>query len=248
MNRAEFMQQLGALLGDLPINERTEALKYYADYFDDAGSENEEQVIKELGSPQEVAGIIKAELNAKDKESGEFTEKGYKNPAYTTTAAPTPAASQNSQTNGSDTANNNAQSNQGTYTPKQNSAGKTALIVVLCILLIPVGIPFAIAVVSTVFSLIVAIFSTIFGLIIGCAAVTLALFIAAIILLIIAFFNITGMPLVSLVLIGAALLTAALAILFMLLTVLLCGKALPAIFKGIVYVCGYPFRKKEVVV
>ncbi|MDO5572729.1 MAG: hypothetical protein Q4G60_01980 [bacterium] len=246
MNRAEFMQQLGALLGDLPINERTEALKYYADYFDDAGSENEEQVIKELGSPQEVAGIIKAELNAKDKESGEFTEKGYKNPAYTTTAAP--AAGQNNRANSSYTANDNAQSGQGTYTPKQNSAGKTALIVVLCILLIPVGIPFAIAVVSTVFSLIIAIFSTIFGLIIGCAAVTLALFTVAIILIIIAFFNIAGMPLVSLVLIGAALLTAALGILFMLLTVLLCGKALPAIFKGIVYVCGYPFRKKEVVV
>ena len=44
MNRAEFMQKLGALLGDVEINERTDALKYYADYFDDAGEENESKV------------------------------------------------------------------------------------------------------------------------------------------------------------------------------------------------------------
>ncbi len=254
MNRAEFMQQLGALLGELPVNERTDALKYYADYFDDAGMENEEQVIRELGSPQEVAKIIQAELNAKDRESGEFTEKGYKNPAYGTTAASAQTTGGNNTagsgrgSQGNTTNGTNQQGAQSTYTPPKNNAGRTALIIILCILLIPIGAPIAVAVISAVISIIIAIFSTLFGLIIGFAVAALGLFTATIVLLIFAVFNVTGLPLVSLLLTGAALLLGALGMMFLLLTVLLCGKALPAVFKGIVYVCGYPFRKKEVVV
>lgn len=242
MNRAEFMQQLGALLGELPVSERTEALKYYTDYFDDAGTENEEQVIKELGSPQEVAKSIQAELNAKDKESGEFTEKGYQNPAYEAASVPTTGNNQGNSDTGSGTAG------QNTKAQSNNSAGKTALIVILCILLIPIGAPLAVAVISVVFSIIVAIFSTLFGLIIGLAAAAIGLFVAAVALMFVGMLNLTSVPLVSLVLMGVALLTGALGMLFMILTVLLCGKALPAVFRGIVYVCGYPFRKKEVVV
>ena len=45
MNRIEFMTELAALLQDVPVEERREAMQYYNDYFDDAGEENEEQVI-----------------------------------------------------------------------------------------------------------------------------------------------------------------------------------------------------------
>ena len=38
MNREEFMAKLKALLGDIPADEREEALQYYEDYFDDAGA------------------------------------------------------------------------------------------------------------------------------------------------------------------------------------------------------------------
>ena len=62
MNRDEFMQQLARLLSDLPENERMEAIRYYNDYFDEAGPENEANVIRELGSPGKVAAIIKADL------------------------------------------------------------------------------------------------------------------------------------------------------------------------------------------
>lgn len=61
MNRAEFMEKLRELLSDIPENEREEALNYYEDYFDDAGSENEQSVIEELGSPEKVARAIKGE-------------------------------------------------------------------------------------------------------------------------------------------------------------------------------------------
>ncbi len=46
MNRVEFMKQLERLLGDIPENDRLDAIAYYNDYFDEAGTENEAQVME----------------------------------------------------------------------------------------------------------------------------------------------------------------------------------------------------------
>ena len=62
MNREQFIAQLARLLQDLPPTERQEAIRYYQEYFDDAGEENEDAVIQELGSPGKVAASIKANL------------------------------------------------------------------------------------------------------------------------------------------------------------------------------------------
>ena len=77
MNRVEFMRQLESLLWDLPESDRVDAIAYYNDYFDEAGVENEERVLKELGSPERVAAIIKADLNDSGNEKAEYTEQGY---------------------------------------------------------------------------------------------------------------------------------------------------------------------------
>jgi len=80
MTKLEFMKELESLLLDIPLEERDEALKYYNGYFEDAGEDHEEEIIAELGSPKQVADIIKADLNsnAADRESrGYFTENGY---------------------------------------------------------------------------------------------------------------------------------------------------------------------------
>lgn len=77
MNRREFMGALERLLVSIPEEERGEVLQYYEDYFEDAGSENEENVIKELGSPEKVAAMIWADFTGNSSESGEFTESGY---------------------------------------------------------------------------------------------------------------------------------------------------------------------------
>ena len=58
MNRQEFFRRLEYLLRGIPESERMDALAYYNDYFDDAGADNEQQVIFELGSPEAVAQII----------------------------------------------------------------------------------------------------------------------------------------------------------------------------------------------
>lgn len=85
MTKLEFMKELESLLLDIPLEERDEALQYYNGYFEDAGEDHEDEIIKELGSPSKVASIIKADLNsnAADRETrGYFTEKGYEDTIY----------------------------------------------------------------------------------------------------------------------------------------------------------------------
>ncbi len=76
MSRWEFMRQLEELLSDISPNEREEALQYYNDYFNDAGKENEQEVIKALGTPGQVAQIVREGLGDGGVQ-GEFTENGF---------------------------------------------------------------------------------------------------------------------------------------------------------------------------
>lgn len=77
MNRVEFMNQLESLLWDIPESDRLDAIAYYNDYFDEAGPENEANVLRELGSPERVSSIIKVDLNTTGNEKAEYTEQGY---------------------------------------------------------------------------------------------------------------------------------------------------------------------------
>ncbi len=77
MSYEEFMGELEVLLAGIPAEEREEALQYYADYFADAGKENEEEVLRELESSQKTAALIQAGLKGGSMDGGEFTEYGY---------------------------------------------------------------------------------------------------------------------------------------------------------------------------
>lgn len=73
MNRTEYMAALRRALAVLPEEERANALRYYEEYFDDAGPENESKVIDDLGAPEKVAEQILAdyrELTAVPSSSG----------------------------------------------------------------------------------------------------------------------------------------------------------------------------------
>lgn len=77
MGKQQFMAELKQLLGDIPAEERDEALSYYEEYFNDAGEENEQQLIMQLESPEKVARSIKSGLEYADEENGEFSETGF---------------------------------------------------------------------------------------------------------------------------------------------------------------------------
>ena len=77
MNRAEFMERLQELLEDIPQAEREDALQYYNDYLDDAGTENENAALAALGSPERIADSIRVGLQD-GEDFGEFTEEGFR--------------------------------------------------------------------------------------------------------------------------------------------------------------------------
>lgn len=57
MTRDEYMTALKNNIQSLTVDEQNEALQYYSDYFDDA--DDDEKVMEELGSPEEVAKLIR---------------------------------------------------------------------------------------------------------------------------------------------------------------------------------------------
>lgn len=59
MSKNEFLDRLAWLLADISPEERDAALTYYREYIEDAGTANEEAVLQELGSPEEIAAAIK---------------------------------------------------------------------------------------------------------------------------------------------------------------------------------------------
>ena len=66
MNRLQFMMELRERLQQLPPEELNNAVLYYSEYFDDAGPENEQAVIQDLGSPAAVASQILANYAQKN--------------------------------------------------------------------------------------------------------------------------------------------------------------------------------------
>lgn len=79
MTREEYLTALKNNIQSLTIDEQNEALQYYSDYFDDAS--DDEKVMKELGSPEEVAKVIRERFSntlvkdAKAQKSEDETEE-----------------------------------------------------------------------------------------------------------------------------------------------------------------------------
>lgn len=67
MTRAEYLAELDSHLITLPREERDMAIAFYEEYFDEAGPENEQAVIDELGKPFNLARSIIGETSAYNK-------------------------------------------------------------------------------------------------------------------------------------------------------------------------------------
>ena len=54
MTSREYLEALGEALSTLvPDRERSETLRYYEEYFEEAGPEREAELMEELGSPED---------------------------------------------------------------------------------------------------------------------------------------------------------------------------------------------------
>lgn len=248
MSRNEFMIKLEVLLSDISSDEREEALQYYRDYFEDAGVENEAEVIRELGSPEKVAATIKADLKSDGSaEAGEFTEQGYRDERFDDKETPAQRGSDTEDTTG----NSGAYSYTGDQTfrqtanegPRTSTGLKIALIILIVLFGAPIVIPLAIGLLCLVFGLAIGVIAFFGGLVIGAAAVMLAgagLIFIGITLLAAAF------PSAMLVM-GTGLLTFAAGLIGTVATVKLCMVMYPAMCRILVNLCRMPFHKGKAV-
>lgn len=224
MNKSEYMRELERLLQNIPENERVEAMTYYEEYFNDAGVENEQQVIEELGYPAKVAENIKEGLRG--SMGYQNTGTGYQNTGY-----------QHIGTQNVYTGTGAAQQPQKDGMP----AWAIVLIVFGCIIVSPVLIGGA----AAIFGALAGVVFGLLGLILGFGASGVALFVAAVACLIAGFAVLGAWPFAGLGLIGAGLICAALGIGFIILTVWLCGWALPTFIKWVIRMCKKVFHKKN---
>ena len=219
MNRTEFMEKLRILLSDIEENEREEALEFYDHYFEDAGLENEQQVIRDLGSPEKVAKTIKDGLGDTAGEQGEFTENGYS--GY-----------------------GEAEKKEVGYPEKPSKRagnGKLILLLILAVFALPVLGPVFMGVAGGIFGIIVAATALLFALIIAGIGLLVAgagVFAAAIAKVFVA-------PAVGIILFGVALLLLGVGILVIILGIWVVSKAVPAIIRFIVKIVSKIFKKKE---
>ncbi len=239
MNRDQFMKQLENLLFDLPADEREEALRYYQDYFDDAGQSEESRIIEELGTPEKVAKFIKGNVyNKSTSEAGEYTEKGYRNPyedeksdANAVNKYGEQQENQANETNGSNTSYEQQQP------PKDNT--KVALIVVIAILTCPLWI----GAIGATLGICMGIIGALFGITVGFGASSIGLFIGAVVLIVVGIGQLFSVAPTGVVMIGCGFVLLALALLFMFVTIQVVTKLIPAIIRGITSIFNKLFHK-----
>ena len=237
MNRFEYMRRLEDLLSDISPSEKEEALTYYNDYFNDAGQENEKQVIEELGSPEQVSAGVKEGLGLQTYDRVQDSPEGGKNQNQSAQIGTDGnAGAQN-------TGSQNAFSQNSQIPPQpQQKKSKPAWEIALIVIGLIFASPLILALICVIFALIISVFSLIFGLLIGFGAAALALYVTAFVCALLGLVVLPVNVLVSGALLGSGCLCAAAGILCMVLTVLV-AMTVPAACKGTAWLWRKMFRK-----
>lgn len=68
MTKNEYIQIVQSRLSGLDRKDVSDALVYLNEYFEEAGAQHEQDVIAELGAPDQYAAIIRADLAARTRE------------------------------------------------------------------------------------------------------------------------------------------------------------------------------------
>ena len=212
MSRWEFMSQLEKLLLYVPIQEREEALQYYNDYFEDAGQENEQEVIAALGSPEKMAENIKRDIQQSNYGvEPDRVEPGKEMVEYRSQPEIIEEPMKNM--------------------PKSNMPGWLKIVILIC------AAPVLIGLFGGLFGAVMGLAGGIFGVllagIVTFGVIGLVCPIAGIIMVLAGIGISLGNVMAGLCVIGVGLLCAALGVAGICLEVLLVGKWIPAFLKGI---------------
>lgn len=241
MNRIEFMKKLEALLRNISVDERKEAIQYYNDYFDDAGPENEDEVIKDLGSPERVAATIKAGLKGQDDEFSEFSETGYTDTRFDRKDSPARRGETGKKTSYEYNYNDTGyHAGYDDSSKPKTDVWKVVAIILLVIVASPIVVPIAIGIAAAVFGIAVGIFAVLISFVVAmvCIGITgIILFGAGIPCLV-------ASPAAGLGMIGAGMIVFVIGLIGTVLTVKLCMMAFPPMIRFIVDLVRKPFHRK----
>lgn len=206
MNRDEFMAQIARLLVDMPENERMEAIRYYNDYLDEAGVENEEKAIEELGDPREIAANIKADLQENDFSQKQTVNHPPAEKAERRTQSETQSERKTQTEDGMQMAGN-------MQTGGNAQKGKWILILLLGILASPV----LLGVAGGLLGVILGLGGALIGIIFACLSTGVSLILGGIALIVKGVWNLFHLPALGMAGVGGGLICGAVGILLLLL-------------------------------
>jgi uncharacterized membrane protein len=202
MTKEQFLFQLEQQLLDISEEERAAAMEYYRDYFDDAGPENEERIIRELGSPAELAAGIREGLSSgKEPDTGDLPSVG-------------------------EQPENFSQANSGEKRMDPKSRWILILLVVIA------TSPLWIGLIGAVFGLLVGAVGALIGLVVALAALTLAGLLGGVVVAAVGIFRFfTADLLTGVMTSGVGMLLIALGLLSLMILVWMFGTAVPWLLK-----------------
>lgn len=114
-----------------------------------------------------------------------------------------------------------------------------ALIVILCIC----ASPLLLGIGGGLFGIIVGLFGALFGIVVGIGAAAISLMIVGVCLFVYGITMLFGTPFAGFTMIGVGMICAAVGLLFLWLTVIICGTLIPALVRGIVKLFNNIFQK-----
>ena len=214
MNAYEYLQALRAALAVLPDDEIDSAMRYYEDYFLDAGDENAAQVIEQLGPPEQVAEAILRDYTGVARRRPERFEE---EKAQTVNGVPLGRDGK----------------------PLTRKKGINPWMLACIVLLALIFGPVAVAVIGAI---IVAVVGLVIGIAACVVAVPAATLIGGGALVLFSFL-LWATPASALATLGAGLVVGAVGLLLVLLVIKLCILFVPPIIRGLVALIRWPIEK-----
>ncbi len=219
MSRAEFMSKLRQALSGLPDEEIANALRYYEEYFDDAGPEREYEAAAELGDPQKAAGQILAD--------------------YREVATVPP---QNDAHKGTGTDANASAGTAHHGTTAQDSPKKKGINPVLLIILMLFALPILVPLAAAFLGILIAVLAVLAVIGIVIAIIPVCMLVAGVAFVVFSFF-VWNHPASALVTLGSGLGLLGVGILAALLLIKLCTLFVPPLFRGFIAILRWPIDK-----
>lgn len=160
MTREEFLRRLAELLSDVTDEERAEAIRFYEEYLDDAGPQQEAQVLAELGSPEKVAAIIRANVPGSRVQQGPAAQEAQAAGPAGSGAPPASSAAAGASIPLPPYARPGA---VPPAPPRKGMSDRTILLIILAVVLFPLWIGLAGAVFGVLMGIVGAAFGFFFG-------------------------------------------------------------------------------------